>query len=487
MSNHLPISQQWAGSLRDPIRTLLCSCLLLLGATSAWAQAVVPRGTASEFSSLESAPTGRLLPVIADMKSLIEQGRFLDAFNLGLKNESLIGDPIYDYYFGIAAIDSGRASLGVLALERVLLTNPGNDLARLELARGYFVLQDYERAREEFELMAGKQVPPPVRVSIEKYLAAIRETDPEFRKVWRAYAEYSIGYNSNVNSQTDQGVTLAIRDPLTSDVIALLDTTLEDGESSAFTQLAVGGQLSGPLIPGLKYQLGIDWSKRQFASIDSFDQVSGTLSGGIEFSYQESRYRLFTFLNQSWFASERFRETTGLAIDWARPLNKEITLRSSYSVSDLSYNQGKDKGRDGDLTTLNAGASYFLGGPLKWMADGELTIAREKNTGSPGADDIYSRDILGLRVAFGYQLTPRTTGSLTANLSKSTFDKRDPVSASESKKKEELFSLEGAIQYQLTRGWSIRGELIRNENRSSVDLYRYTQEILLMKMRYEWK
>lgn len=452
----------------------------------ALAQTDTPRSGTSEFGEVQGAAAGNLAPAIADMKSLIEQGRFLDAFNLGLRNDQMIGEPIYDYYFGIAAIDSGRASLGVLALERVLLANPGNDLARLELARGYFVLQDYERAREEFTLMAGKQVPPPVRASIEKYLAAIRETDPQFRTVWRAYAEYTLGHNSNVNSQTDQGIKLAIRDPLTSDIVALLDTTIEQGEESPFSQLAVGAQLSGPVMPGIKYQLGVDWSKRQFAAIDGFDQASGTLTGGIEFAGDTSRYRLFGFLNQSWLDADRFRLTKGIAVDWAKPLNKELVVRSSLSFSDLSYNQASAKPRNGELTTLNAGFSYFLGGGLKWMSDTEITLAREKNTSST-RPDIYSRNILGARVAFGYQLNPRTTGSFTASLSKSFFDKPDSVDISDSRKRDQLYSLEAALQYQLTRGWSVRGELIRNDNRSTVALYRYRQTLGLIKLRYEWK
>jgi hypothetical protein len=454
---------------------------------AALGQQVEPRQGASEFGELSATETAGIPPAVADMKSLVEQGRYLDAFNLGLKNEQFIGEPIYDYYFGIAAIDSGRASLGVLALERVLLSNPGNDLARLELARGYFVLQDYERAREEFVVMAGKQVPPAVRASIEKYLAAIRETDPQFRTVWRAYAEYTVGYNSNVNSQTDQGITLAIRDPLTSEIIALLDTTIDQGEASALTQFAAGGQLSGPIVPGVKYQLGVDWSKRQFAAIDNFDQSSGTLTGGIEFAGSDSRYRLFGFFNQSWFDSDRFRETAGLALDWAKPINNEVVLRSSVSYSDLSYNSETNKARDGNLTTLNLGLSYFLGGNLKWMSDAELTLAREENSGSPSADDIYSRDILGVRVAFGYQLNPRTAGSFSAGMSHSNFDRRDPVGATESPKREKLLSLEAALQYQLTKGWSVRGELARNQNRSTVALYRFDQEIALLKLRYEWK
>ncbi len=115
---------------------------LSLACPLASAQTITPSMAPTFEVAREQAGDAQMAPAVQDIKSLIEQGRFEDAFNLGLKNDQLSGDPLYDYYFGIAAVDSGRASLGVLALERVLLSNPLNDLARLELARGYFVLKD---------------------------------------------------------------------------------------------------------------------------------------------------------------------------------------------------------------------------------------------------------------------------------------------------------------------------------------------------------
>ena len=61
------------------------------------------------------------------------------------------GDPYFDYFYGVSAIDTGHASQGVFALERVLLFHPKDHVVRLELARGYFILEEYARSRQEFE------------------------------------------------------------------------------------------------------------------------------------------------------------------------------------------------------------------------------------------------------------------------------------------------------------------------------------------------
>ena len=95
-----------------------------------------------------------------DIKSLLEQGKPAEAYALGRNTPEALGDPAFDFYFGIAATDSGHAGEGVLALERYMLNFPDNANARLELARAYFTLGEDARAREEFENVR-KSNPPP--------------------------------------------------------------------------------------------------------------------------------------------------------------------------------------------------------------------------------------------------------------------------------------------------------------------------------------
>jgi len=78
--------------------------------------------------------------VVDDMKALVEQGKTSEAYELGKSHPEELGDPTYDFYFGVAAVSSGRSGEGVLALERYVLNFPDNAYGRLELARGYFVL-----------------------------------------------------------------------------------------------------------------------------------------------------------------------------------------------------------------------------------------------------------------------------------------------------------------------------------------------------------
>ena len=81
------------------------------------------------------------------LKQLFDSGDSQAAYDYALSEISKYeGDPTFDYYYGAAAIDIGEANEGVYALERVLVSQPNNHAARLELARGYFILQEYTRS-----------------------------------------------------------------------------------------------------------------------------------------------------------------------------------------------------------------------------------------------------------------------------------------------------------------------------------------------------
>src|SRR6185503_19877957 len=145
------------------------------------------------------------------IKALIEKGDGRGAYAIGKQTPGEFGNPAFDFYFGVAAIDSGNAGEGVLSLERYVTNFPDNLEARMELARGYFVSGEDTRAREEFDAVRKANPPPPVVTNIDRYLDALRARDSAFKTTTSAFLEFGVGYDSNINGGVSSaGVNLPV-------------------------------------------------------------------------------------------------------------------------------------------------------------------------------------------------------------------------------------------------------------------------------------
>ncbi len=138
---------------------------------------------------------------IYEMQRLIESGQAEAAYQLAVPYRSAYeGFALFDFYYGWAALDSGHLDEGVFALSRVVMQQPDNGRARLELARGFFLTGENARARQEFETVLGQAPPTGVRSNVQRFLDAIAVRESTYLPSGDAYAQVSLGYDSNINS-----------------------------------------------------------------------------------------------------------------------------------------------------------------------------------------------------------------------------------------------------------------------------------------------
>lgn len=82
-----------------------------------------------------------------------------------------------NYGLGLAAVAKGKLSHALFAFERVLEVEPDNMRARLETARIYFTLKQYELARSEFERVSAGNPPANVQENIRLFLEAMDKAE----------------------------------------------------------------------------------------------------------------------------------------------------------------------------------------------------------------------------------------------------------------------------------------------------------------------
>lgn len=276
--------------------------------------------------------------------ALLKAGKAQESYALLAPQEyEMAGNIDYDYLLGIAALDSGKPDKASLALERVLAVNPDYVGARLDLARAYFALADYERAKTEFESVLAQNPPPIAKSVIEQYLAAIdKKTNPTTEVT--GYIEGSFGYDTNVNTATAASeISLfggALILPLASTDVAARDNYLT---------LGGGMEITHPVKQGLSLFAGVDAKKRVNFFKDTYntDSLDGKL--GVNLEEGANTYRLSAQKGVYALDDKYNRSLEALTGEWRHTLNKRniFSVFGQYGMvrydfdktgTDLSYN-----------------------------------------------------------------------------------------------------------------------------------------------------
>lgn len=411
-----------------------------------------------------------------DIRSLLEQGRSAEAYQVGRQHPGELGKPDFDFYFGVAAIDSGRAGEGVLALERYIVRFPENDRARLELARGYFVLGELPRAREEFEAVQKRNPPPNVQAAIDRFMDSIRAQETRYTTTASGYVELGFGHDSNVNS----GVGDPVISVPTLGTVQLASAGVATGDR--FAHLGLGGHFSHPVGPGMAFLFGLSAEGRNHVSNleQSFDQKSA--NGHIGLSYLEDRnlFRAVFSASSLYVDNDRFRETTALGGEFHRQVDELNTASLFVQVARLNY--PATPVRNADFAGLGIGWRHAFVLRMQPVFQVQALIGKEANEAVPVRNDL-SRDLYTARGAISLTPAPRWGLSAGVTYTKSRFKAADAFFLTE--RDDDFVGLELGASYRLTRQLSLRADYQYSSNESNIVLYQYHRNVLLFRARYE--
>lgn len=410
-----------------------------------------------------------------DVKALLLKGDAKAAYALAKNHTEQLGNPAFDFYFGVAAIDSGHAGEGVLALERYLINHPSNREAQLELARGYFMLGDYIRAREEFAAVLKMNPPREVVVNIDRYMDAIRSRESVYRTTAGAFLEFGAGYDSNING----GVSNSSINLPGLGVLTVGQAGVKT--SASFTQLTGGANVSHPVAPGIALFAGISGDFRTHGSHREFDQNSASVAGGISYLKEQDLFRATLNFSTLSVDYRRFRDVTGIAGEWIRQLDELNTISGSVQYAKLDY-ATNNNARDSNLKGISAGYRRNFVAPWQPLVSISGSYAKEDN--ERNRDDL-ARDIYGLRAVVAASPAPRWALSTGLSYQQSNYLVRDFLSRDP--RQDKYYGVDVIVSYAITKELSVRGEAILSLNRSNIELYEYKRGMVAIKLRYDFK
>ena len=433
-------------------------------------------GHALAAAALCLASLGAAAAPLDDMRRQVEASQFEQAWATALANPQLIGDVHFDFLYGVAAINVGRVPEGLLALERHLSAVPANDRARLELARGYFLLGEYTRARAEFEFVLRYNPPAGVRANINGFLQAMQTREGADRRATaRVYAEFGIGHDTNVNGGT-------FRDEIVLPLATLRPLGTPSGQvPDGFAQVAVGGQHLARVTNRLSVFVGGDLDHRANFTEKAYDITNAGLYAGFSQLSASALWRVTLSGGHLQVGRNPFRDTLQLSTEASVTLTPELSVMGFAQYAEYRHADA-DEQRDARASTLGMtltrGFADVPGAPSVGV---RLSWAQEQNQ---RLRSDLSKDTALLRLFAA--VTPFDALRVAAGLTgyRQMYGKEDIVFGTE--RKDDALGVDLMVNYTFDPRWSLRADAAWTRNRSNQDLYDSSRKSASLKLRYQY-
>ena len=382
------------------------------------------------------------------------------------------GDPRFDFVAGLAALEAGQPQHALMAFERVLLLQPANHRARLELARAYFLLNDHAAARREFQAVQIAGPPPNVRRRVDTFLAEIQRRESAQRLQLNGYAELRAGWDSNVASATaDSSI----------EIPAIGMVTLNDNETSdRFLDKNAGLTLVRPLDKRRALFLDLAYRDRENATTQAYDTRSVGLSAGLAWAVERNRLRLPVQYQVLYLANRKFRELAAVGAEWSRELDASNQLLAFGQIGRIRYPD--DALRDVDLFLLGGGWSHRYDG-LPLLLSANAYLGDEAARASDG--DANGRFYFGTRLGAQWSGIPRHTPYVSLTWQRSDYDAANPVFRRT--RNEDFAQLRLGWSWQPWPLWTFTAEADVVDNAANIGLYEYRRRQFSLGARYQFE
>lgn len=418
------------------------------------------------FSSLCSAS-------LEELSEFIDAGQYGKAYELA--NTMLAeheGDPVFDVQYAVAAIETFNLEEGVFALERVLLVEPDNQLAKLELARGYYQQRKFDQAAAMFNAVKANQPPPRVATRIDRYLALIEaKRVNRFTRV-QGFIELYAGYDSNINAAPGSQLTRVV---LSNDAL---------GRDDSFAALKAGLDVEHRYAEDKSLILETRFDVRSYNTEDQQDNSNLTLKAGHRWYQDNNQYQINLVRQDYRLDQKSYRNLLGVGFDWNHQLSNRSLLRSYFAVNDLDY----------DTTSWRDSRQYSLGTNYLYAGDGELKpvyvlggfIGNEKPD-NPGvlANADVDRDFYG--VSLGVQLTPMQDLTLMPSLVYQVSEYAGAHWIYGVKRKDKYAALNLSMNWRFKPDWSLLATYSYADADSNIELNDYRREQINLGLRRDFK
>ena len=373
---------------------------------------------------------------------------------------------IFDFAYGLAALESGRPDEAVFAFERIAANNRNQQRVRLELARAYFLSENYAAAETLFLEVLESNPTANVRANIQAFLQLIDQAQSASENQFAWNVGISTGTDSNINSATELGV---IDTPIGDVTLSAGGQEIDD----TFTEYRGGFNYLRPIDNNRNVSFQVNYNHRNNHITDQFDL---TINSGQ--------------IGYNWGLNSRLRYSHALRIQKV-DLDREKFQSSATFLNTVQRvgNNGWSQALTGAYTLVHYATGQNANANLRdinqILLSGVLTKSTNNNQLSASiffADDNIQRDVgknnetqmTGLAIVDQYLLAPRHLLYGRASLQNSEHQAADPIFAVN--RDNETFSASVGWIWQLMPTFTVTTDFTFTDNESNIDLYSFDRQ-----------
>ena len=403
-------------------------------------------------------------------KQLLKQNDLQQAYHsLTNKERDHIGEPEYDILFARTALASGHPNEAIFAFERVLMTNPGNHLARVELAVAYYQINELERARQLFAQAQGAKPPDVLKATIDNYLSLIDEKIASRKHKLSGLVTLKQGWDSNINSATNESeIELSIG--------TYQPTEGVDKETAdSFTEV----------INRLNYNYHFNVNAEFFSSLGysnrdnnhkQFDTQTADAKLGYRHTTALGRLSFPLSYQAMWLDEKQLREVATIGTNLHR------TGDGTFTDYNLQYGEIRYPSQQ-PLDVDYFAVSIALGtADNKAVLNQQYAVFYGDETPTNSLYRFNTREYMGMQIRLPIRLSQKhyLTPGIVYQIAE--YKQRHPFFTE--KRKDQYAAVELNWRWYFNRRWSLTSQLGHTESDSSVDLYTYTRNIIYTGVNY---
>lgn len=408
-----------------------------------------------------STPQEQEATILTQLKTAINNQAFDTAWATASQYEDeYLGEPKFDFLYGVAALANNQAEKAVFAFERVVANEPQWLDAHYFLAKANYKIANYQAAISSSNLLvANPNTPAPLTQSAES-LIDLSHTQLEKQSLYTSHQiTLDIGGDSNINSGTSED---NIYLPFLDYDVPLSEASKENSDNYAALSYRFSGSKS--LSQRSKILFNGQAKAQKFNNESDYDRVLGHIAIKYQRTFDFARMSAGINITPLWLNSEFYRTRNAFTLGLEKQLAQKWSLTSQLSIG-KSKNKITDNLSTHDVSA-NLYAHYYTGNVKHSFgasySDEESELSEHNHN---------SRQIKMYSYSTMWLINNNWSTATNVAFQQTNYDDIHPFFLVQ--REEDMWLGSASVQYSASKAWSYKLSANMQNKNSNISLFSY--------------